>query len=256
MERILSPDAPVLAVEDVFMDLVFPEPPTDRPYTVLNFVSTLDGQVTLGDTGAREIGSETDHRLMRRLRTAADGLMHGAGTIRQDDFPPRVPPDLIPERLARGLAEQPLGAIVSASGNLSPALRYFSVRPPAVFTLNRHQATLSEQLGTKALVYGVGEVKVDLREALRILRTQLGVRVLVSEGGPQLAHGLIAAGLVDELFLTLAPKLGSDLSAARLLQGARFLPPEVPRLTLLDVLHHEDELFLRYRLSPNPVILG
>ncbi len=134
----------------------------DRPYTVLNFVTTLDGQVTLGDTGAREIGSETDHRLMRRLRTVADGLMHGAGTIRQDNFPPRVPPDLIVERLARGLAEQPLGVAISASGNLSPALRYFSVRPPAVFTMNRHQAALSEQLGSKATVFGVGEEAVDL----------------------------------------------------------------------------------------------
>src|SRR4051794_32020589 len=99
MERILPPPARTLAVEDVFKDLIFPDPPDDRPYTVLNFVATLDGQVTLGDTGAREIGSETDHRLMRRLRTVADCLMHGAGTVRQDNFPPRVPPDLIPERL-------------------------------------------------------------------------------------------------------------------------------------------------------------
>jgi riboflavin-specific deaminase-like protein len=256
MERILSPDAPGLAVEDVFRDLVFPEPPAERPYTLLNFVMTLDGQVTLGDTGARDIGSETDHRLMRRLRTVADGLMHGAGTIRQDNFPPRVPPDLISDRLARGLAEQPLGVAVSASGNLSPSLRYFSVRPPVVFTTNRRQAALSEQLGTKATVFGVGDEAVDLGEALRLLRRRFGIRVLLSEGGPQLAHGLIAAGLVDELFLTLAPKLGSDLGAARLLHGSRFLPAKVPRLTLLDVLHHEDELFLRYRLSPNPVPIG
>jgi 2,5-diamino-6-(ribosylamino)-4(3H)-pyrimidinone 5'-phosphate reductase len=256
MERLLSPGAPILAVEDVFKDLTFPEPPADRPYTVLNFVTTLDGQVTLGDTGARLIGSETDHRLMRRLRTVADGLMHGAGTIRQDDFPPRVPPDLIDERLARGLAEQPLGVAVSASGNLAPTLRYFSGRPPAVFTMNRHQAALSRQLGTKATVFGVGEAAVDLAETMSTLRVRLGIRVLLSEGGPQLAHGMIAAGLVDELFLTLAPKLGSEHDAARLVQGPRFLPSDLPRLTLLDVLHHEDELFLRYRLSPNPVPIG
>ena len=256
MERILPPGARRLAVEDIFHDLTFPEPPVDRPYTLLNLVGTLDGQATLGDTGARDIGSKTDHRLMHRLRTVAEGLLHGAGTIRMDDFPPRVPPDLIPERLARGLAEQPLGAVVSASGNLSPSLRYFSIRPPAVFTTNDRQAALSDTLGARATVFGVGEEAVDLADALRLLRTRFGIRVLLSEGGPKLAHGLIAAGLVDELFLTLAPKLGSDGDAPRLVVGPRFLPSDVPRLSLLGVLHHEDELFLRYRLSPTPVSLG
>ncbi|MGH2391720.1 MAG: RibD family protein, partial [Chloroflexota bacterium] len=236
-------------------DLTFPEPPVDRPYTVLNFVGTLDGQTTLGDTGARYIGSDTDHRVMQRLRTVADGLLHGAGTVRLDDFAPRVPRNLVHERLARGLAEQPLGAVVTASGNLSPALRYFSMRPPVVFTTNDREEALGEMLGTRATVFGTGNGAVDLATALKVLRMRFGIRVLLSEGGPKLAHGLIAKGLVDELFLTLAPKLGGDGQAPGLVVGPRFRPPEVPRLTLLDVLHHEGELFLRYRLKPVPVVL-
>src|SRR5579864_3912459 len=94
MERIFPPSTQPIALEDVYRDLTFPEPPEERPYTLLNFVSTLDGQTTLGDTGARDIGSKVDHRLMKRLRTVADGLLHGAGTIRFDNFPPVVPPDL------------------------------------------------------------------------------------------------------------------------------------------------------------------
>jgi riboflavin-specific deaminase-like protein len=223
---------------------------------VLNFVTTLDGQATLGDTGARYIGSATDHRLMQRLRTVADGLLHGAGTIRLDHFAPRVPRDLIHERLARGLAEQPLGAVVTASGNLSPDLKYFSLRPPIVFTTDARQAEVTEKLGSRATVFGMGDGSVDLAEALKILRTRFAIRVLLCEGGPKLTHGLIVRGLVDELFLTLAPKLGGDAEAPGLVVGPRFKPPEVPRLTLLDVLEHEGELFLRYRLKPEPVVLG
>lgn len=255
MRRILPPGARQLKVEDVFHDLTFPEPPPDRPYTVLNFVSTLDGRTTLGDTGARFIGSAVDHRVMQRLRTVADGLLHGAGTVRLDNFPPRVPPGLIHERLARGLTEQPLGAVVTRSGNLSPDLKYFSLRPPVVFTTTARQAAVAEKLGAKATVYGVGDGSVDLAAVLKILRTRCEIRVLLCEGGPKLTHGLIAAGLVDELFLTLAPKISGDTEAPGLVAGTRFKPPEVPRLTLLDVLEHEGELFLRYRLNPEPVAL-
>jgi len=256
MEQLFPPSQNPIALEDVYRDLTFPEPPDDRPYTLLNFVSTLDGQITLGDTGARDIGSAVDHRLMRRLRTVADGLLHGAGTIRFDNFPPIVPPNLVPERMARGLSEQPLGVAVTASGDLDPGLRYFSARPPVIFTTEPRAAALQARFGARASVVGVGVGPVDLTAVLGVLRRRYGVRILLSEGGPKLAHGLIAAGLVDELFLTLAPKLGSDGGALRLLEGPRFLPPNVPRLTLAHVLHHDGELFLRYTLRPSPLIRG
>ncbi|HVC81847.1 MAG TPA: dihydrofolate reductase family protein [Chloroflexota bacterium] len=248
MEQLFPPSPQPLALEDVYRDLTFPEPPEDRPYTLLNFVSTVDGQTTLGDTGASQIGSAVDHRLMKRLRAAVDGLLHGAGTVRLDNFRPIVPVDLVGERLARGLAEQPLGVVVTASGNLEPSLRYFSGRPPVVLTRESREAALQACLGGHATVVGVGGDAVDLRAAMGVLRRRFAVRTLLCEGGPKLAHGLIAAGLADELFLTLAPKVGSDSGALRLLDGPRFVPPDVPELSLTHVLHHEGELFLRYIL--------
>lgn len=242
-----------LAVEDVYRDLTFPPSPTDRPYVLLNFVTTLDGQSTVGTSGAAGIGSAIDHRLMRRLRMTADALLHGAGTVRKDNFPPRIPADLEPERLMRGLRAQPFGAVVSRSGDLQPENRYFSRPGTVIFTADEQVAPLTARFGEKARTIGCGTGEVDLRRALRTLRTDFDVRVLLCEGGPRLAHDLIAQGLLDEIFLTLAPKIGSDGAALRLVEGPAFAPDQLPRATLLHVLQAENELFLRYRLPARPV---
>jgi riboflavin biosynthesis pyrimidine reductase len=82
----------------------------------------------------------------------------------------------------------------------------------------------------------------DLGDLLRSLRTE-GVRAVICEGGPTLHGSLQAAGLVDELFLTIAPKLSGG-PAPHILEGA--LPDAVP-LELVWLLEHEGELFARYR---------
>jgi riboflavin-specific deaminase-like protein len=250
MLRLFPSAAPAIPAEEIYKDLTFPEPPPDRPYVLLNFVITLDGQSTVGKTGAAGIGSRTDHRLMGSLRARADGLLHGASTVRADNFPPRVPDELIPERLARGLMRHPLGAVVTRSGNLDPSNRYFSMQPPVVFTTAGTAPALADRLGARARVIAVGEQDVDLAAALRSLRLEFGIRVLLCEGGARLAHDLIAADLLDEVFLTVAPKLGGDRHALRLLDGPAFAPDALPALQLLHVLLEGSELFLRYRTEP------
>jgi len=248
MRRLFPDPVDDLAVADAYRDLQFPEPAAARPYVVLNFVITLDGQSTVGTTGVAGIGSETDHRLMRELRVLADGLLHGAETVRRDNFAPTVRAELVPARLARGLAPQPLGAIVTRSGRVDPANPYFSGRPPVIFTTGATQPDLAARLHGAADVIAAGEGDVDLAMALGMLRARFGVRVLLCEGGPTLAHQLIARQCLDEIFLTLAPKLGSDREALRLIEGPPFAPEALPRLELCHVLSHESELFLRYRV--------
>jgi riboflavin biosynthesis pyrimidine reductase len=85
---------------------------------------------------------------------------------------------------------------------------------------------------------------VDLTEAMRFLRQERGVRSLLCEGGPQLHAQLIEAGLVDELFVTHAPKLGGG-EGPGLVQG---LPERERLLELLWLLEEDGELFARYRL--------
>jgi riboflavin-specific deaminase-like protein len=250
MQRLFPQHAPAVPIEKVYEELQFPEPPADRPYVLLNFVTTLDGQSTVGSGGAAGIGSETDHRLMAKLRALADGLLHGASTVRNDNFPPRVPDDLIQERIARGLAPQPLGAVVSRSGNLDPENKYFSMQPPVVFTTGSAKERVVARLGRRAQVFAMGDTDVDMAAALKMLRDQFDIRVLLCEGGAVLTHALLEGGYLDEIFLTLAPKLGSDKNALRLVDGPAFPAASLPTLELLHVLKHESELFLRYRVEP------
>src|SRR6202171_2853605 len=96
----------------------------DRPYLALNMVATADGRAALNGS-AVGIGSGVDKRLMRELRAEADVVLHGAGTVRADPLSARVPGDLVEQRLARGLPAQPLGAIITRSGNLPAKHPYY-----------------------------------------------------------------------------------------------------------------------------------
>jgi riboflavin-specific deaminase-like protein len=250
MRRLLPPPDQEMDAEHAYRDLQFPDPPAHRPYVILNFVISLDGQATLGEGGAAGLGSKTDHRLMGYLRTTADGLMHGAGTVRADNFPPVVPEDLVPLRQARGLSPQPRGVVISASGDIPATNRYFSAGAPLLVTTVGRQADVARRLATRAEVLGVGEPSVDLQRALQMLRARYGMRLVLCEGGPVLTHDLIRQNLVDELFLTLAPVLGGDTQARRLLEGAAFPLQALPRATLRHLFANGSELFLRYRLLP------
>ena len=242
---IAAPGAPTAVT---YAGLDYPDPPSDRPYVLLNFVITLDGQATLGTKGVVGIGSTTDHRLMRELRATVDGLLHGAGTVRADNFAPVVPESLVERRVARGLAPQPLGAVVTRSGNLDPQSKYFSGRPPLVFTTGSMSPRVAAMLGSRATVFSAGATDVDFDSMLAIMREQLGLRTVLCEGGPRLAHGLLAAGCLDEMFVTLAPKIGSDRAAPRLVEGSAFPEGKFPQLDLVHVLAEGSELFLRYRV--------
>jgi riboflavin biosynthesis pyrimidine reductase len=104
------------------------------------------------------------------------------------------------------------------------------------------------RLGERADVVTTGETTVNLDVALETLREKYTIRHLLCEGGPELAHELLSAGLLDEVFLTLAPKLGSDRHALRLLEGTPFPEDTLPKLELVHVFAQASELFLRYRI--------
>lgn len=100
-------------------------------------------------------------------------------------------------------------------------------------------------IGTRLVIVesGPGGEPADLPELLAALREE-GVEALLCEGGPTLHGSLQAAGLVDDLFLTIAPKLGGDAAAPRILEGAL---PTVTELELAWLLEEDGELFARYR---------
>lgn len=233
----------------LYEDLALP-PGDGRPYVVTNTVVTVDGKEALGGR-ATPIGSPFDRQVMRRLRAAADGVILGAGTLRAEEIEFRLPPELMAGRAARGLPGPLTVAIISARGDLPLDRRLFRARAPevipvAVVAAKADRSTLA-QLPSWVQVLVAGEETVDLPLALARLRRDLGVRRAVLEGGPSLNAAMLAAGLVDELFVTVAPRvLGGP--ALTMVAGATTLPGGLRELELVSAFAYQGELYLRYRV--------
>lgn len=227
-----------------------------RPYLLLNMVSTLDGRATMGGRSG-PIGNQADRELFHGLRTAVDAVMAGAGTVRVERYRRLVRDERAREiRRERGLAEEPLACIVSGRLDLSDDIPLLADPAARVAILTSSAASLplgeQAQSGSGAQIEYVRALKdglLDLPAAMTQLRERFGVRTVLCEGGPHLNAQLLSAGLVDELFLSLSPKLaGGDPmgEALRIVSGPDF--PEPIQLELIAALEQDSHLFLRYRV--------
>jgi riboflavin-specific deaminase-like protein len=216
-------------------------PPTDqeRPYLALNLVASVDGRATLNGS-AIGIGSPLDKRLLRELRAEADVVLHGAGTVRADPLSARVPPELVRQRLAQGLSEQPLGAIVSRSANV-PAEHPYYDSAAVIYLASDTALTIRSKHVEVRRISTIRDVVADL--------WRRGARRVVCEGGPTLNAALFEEALVDEIFLTIAPKLLGGSDPLTIVKGGRFgLIP----LELRSLVEHQGELFLKYGVVAAP----
>jgi riboflavin-specific deaminase-like protein len=219
-------------------------PLEERPFVATNFAATVDGRATIGGVSG-PIGSDTDTRMLARLRTRFDAVMIGAGTMRAENYGRVVADQAERERRERlGLPHDPLMVIVSGRLDLPWDAPLFTAGGGRVLVFTASEAEPPETATSLRVVRHEGEV--DLAVALRHLREERGVRALLCEGGPHLHSQLWSAGLVDELFLTTAPRMtGAD--APRILEGEAL--PTLAELELAWLLEQDGELFARYRSS-------
>jgi riboflavin biosynthesis pyrimidine reductase len=228
-----------------------PPPVRERPRTMLNMISTADGRATLGGRSGA-ISDSADRELFHGLRSAVDAVLVGAGTVRAERYG-RIIPD--PARRAlrrrRGLSEEPLACIVSGRVALARDIPLLDEPAARVAILTASDASLPAPGAHVDYVRAARDGRLDLPAALAELGERFAVHSLLCEGGPHLACQLLAAGLVDELFLSLSPLLaGGEPSAddaLRILAGGELEPPV--ELELLAALHSGSELFLRYGVS-------
>lgn len=249
MFRLYPSPAEVGAPHTIYDAITFPPPPPERPYTWINMVATLDGRVTLGRGRIRTpLGSKLDRILMSRLRVHADAVLQGAGTVRDAGYFPRVPDDLRAQRRAAGREEHPLAVVVTRTCDLPFDAPFFRQVPgrTLILTTGRAMPERVEAARAVAEVVVLGEDQVDLAGAMAYLRRERGVAYLLSEGGPSLNHSFFAQGLADELFLTVAPRIGGYRADLTAVDGPAVLEP-LPELEPVSLYLHERELFLRYR---------
>ena len=219
-----------------------------RPYVLLNMVSTLDGRASIGGRSG-PIGDNADRELFHALRASVDAVMAGAGTVRVERYGRIIANAATREhRLELGLSEEPLACIVSARLSLPDDTPLLNEPTAHVVIVTPSAASLTGADAQIEYVRAGRDGLLDLPLAMRELAERFGVRTLLCEGGPHLNAELLQAGLVDELFLSLAPALagGEDRTgeALRIVAGATFEQPL--ELELLGVLGHESHLFLRY----------
>jgi riboflavin-specific deaminase-like protein len=219
-----------------------------HPYTISNTVASIDGRTSVEDK-ASGIGSTVDRLAMRNLRARVDAVMVGAGTLRAEKL------SLGLDATPRG-SGQPLAIIVAGNGEVPVRKNLVAHEGQRVIVIctNATADALTEDLSGFASVLRVPTAEggyPDLVRALQTLREEYLIERLLVEGGPRLNRALISHDLLDELFLTVAPKLlgGAPDDTRTLIEGSIPLPKD---LHLMSMHLAGGEIFLRYTLSGTP----
>jgi riboflavin-specific deaminase-like protein len=221
---------------------------TTRPYVLLNMVESADGKTDIEGKASR-LGTDIDRSVMRTLRSRADAVMVGGGTIRA-------------ERLSLGLdagdtRPVPLAVILTNSGDLPLESNLVRDHRQDVLVLLAESADMSVERHLRRLaeirrVPATGSGATDVASALQILKSECHIDILLCEGGPVLNQTLIIANLADELFATVAPVLVGANTPEEQRTFLRGQPGDPKLLRLISSHAVGDELFLRYAIQPHP----
>jgi riboflavin-specific deaminase-like protein len=181
------------------------------PFVFVNMAMTADGKIATANRALSSFGSARDHEHLLGLRATADAVMAGARTV--DSNPINLGPAGIKHRrrrIKRGLAEYNLRVIVSGSGSINPRAEVFKHRFSPIIVLSTRRISSSSRRRLRSLADEIkicGRLEIDFRAAFRWLREKWGVRRLLCEGGGELNASLFRTDLVDELHLTICPKI-------------------------------------------------
>jgi riboflavin biosynthesis pyrimidine reductase len=250
--RQLLPAGPAVTATDLVAELGMWTRPSGareavRPRILLNMVSSADGHATLEGRSA-PLSGKADRELFHALRAPVDAVLVGAGTMRAERYGRLIRDE--PARFARrerGLAEEPLACIPSESLSLDLDIPLLADPGARVVLMTPSSGELAPVPAEVRYIRSARAGHLDLAEALQQLHRGFGVGLLLCEGGPHLAAQLFAAGLVDELFLSISPALAGEPpegDGLRILAGVE-LDPAV-ELELLGALESDSQLFLRY----------
>jgi riboflavin-specific deaminase-like protein len=250
LSRLLPPGDPG-SIEEIIQELSpwqRPSAAPERPWVMLNMIATADGRASLGGRSG-PLSDPADRALFHGLRSAVDAVLVGAATLRTEHYG-RIIPDISrrQRRTEQGLSEEPLACVVSGRMTITQDIPLLAEPAARVVILTASQASLPATAAHVEYVRAGRDGQLDLAAAIAQLYKRYGVQSLLCEGGPHLARQLLGAGLIDELFLSLAPILAGGEPAGgealRILAGEELTPPVA--LELRSVLQHDSELFLRY----------
>ena len=224
-----------------------------KPHTSLIMAISLDGKISTRDGAGPRFASGADGIRLREIRSHADAILVGAGTIIADDPTFTEHGKYKDLRLQRGLTANPIKVVVSGSGSVPETARMFQPNGALalVFTTERIPPTRLASLEQVAEVHRVGETTVDFRRVVEILGEMYKVKQLLIEGGGQVNFGLFRAGLIDEVYLTLCPKIIGGRDVVTSVEGDGFDFLDIVDVELLNHRAVDSEIFLHYRVQRN-----
>lgn len=244
--RQLLPEPATLDADELLSSLESVPIPARRPYVLVNFIASLDGRATFqGRSG--QLGGDADRALFHGLREHVDAIMAGTETLRIERYGrPLGRPERRERRVKRGHSPEPVTVIVTRTGVLPLDIPLFSEPETRVIIFTARELDVSSVAAQTELVSLPGE-GLTLTAVLERLRSDFGVGRLLCEGGPSLFASLLHEGCVDELFLTVAPKLTGGGPAMPTTVGPEL--GELAPATPVWVLERDGYLFLRYSLG-------
>lgn len=187
---------------------------------------TADGKIATANRAVHSFGNRRDLAHLYELRATADAIICGARTVEiSQSILGNGGEKYRKQRVKNGLTEYPLRILVSGSGSIDPNATIFQKRFSPIIVLTTRRATVEKlrQLATQAdKVKICGTTEIDFPAVLRWLRTEWNVKRLLCEGGGALNDALFRAGLVDEINLTICPKIFGGRTAPTIAEGLGF----------------------------------
>jgi 2,5-diamino-6-(ribosylamino)-4(3H)-pyrimidinone 5'-phosphate reductase len=213
-----------------------------RPKVIINCAMTADGKIAMPDGGRLQISSEKDMERVQRMRSRADAILVGIGTILMDD------PSLLVKKRFVKRPRQPLRVVLDSKGRIPAKAKVMDGQARTLIAVTQGRAGQVRKKArhgtTEAMAFGRG--KVDIKAMLSHLWAQ-GVRVLMVEGGGEVIWSFVEAGLFDDITIFVGDMMvggkgPTPASGIGIRRGDRALP-----LRLISVRRMDGGVLLHYR---------
>ncbi|NJK67027.1 MAG: RibD family protein [Microcoleus sp. SU_5_3] len=252
------------------------------PHTTVILAMSADGKITDAAFTAARFGSANDKSHLEQQVAASDAVLFGNGTLRAYGTTIRViSPDFLKQRKLQGKPPQPVQIVCSRSRQFDPNWRFFQQPVPRWLLTGNDCMDTAMPFPTKeedtampfpypmkdcrdtampfpsptqdsqfdrTLIANTIEGEIDWIDAFQQLES-LGIKRLAILGGGKLVASVLAAGLIDELWLTVCPLILGGADAPTPVEGKGFLADFAPKLELLVVKQVDGEVFLHYRVD-------
>lgn len=224
--------------------------PDNRPYTTVVLAMSADGKIATKARSPARFSSPADKNHLEQQVAAADAVLFGAGTLRAYGTTIRVcEPQLIQQRYQQLLPPQPVQIVVSGSGNIDRQLYFFRQSVPRyLLTTTRGAKPWQNSSEFEQIIVCETSTKSKINWANALGKiSAMGLKRLAVLGGGEIVAAMLAADLIDELWLTVCPLLLGGNNAPTPVDGEGFTELIAPRLELLSAKVVAAEVFLHYR---------